>query len=67
LRPLSFGLLLDVASVGLPHDGLPLAAYTVLTATPDGWAVEQRRVPYDIDEESQAGAAVGLPRWAPDP
>jgi predicted phosphodiesterase len=67
VRPLSFALLLDVASVGLPRDGLPLAAYTILTARADGWTVEQRRVLYDAGEECRAADAVGLPRWGPDP
>ena len=67
VRPMPFALLLNVASVGIPVDRQPLAAYTVLTATADGWIVEQRRVPYDVDEERRVADATGMPRWEPDP
>lgn len=67
VRLMPFALLINVASVGLPRDGRPLAAYTILTATSDGWIVEQRRVPYDPAEELTAAAATGMPAWIPDP
>jgi predicted phosphodiesterase len=67
VRTTPSGLLVNVASVGLPLDGEPLAAYTVVTARPDGWLVEQRRVAYDPAEEAAAAAAVALPPWQPDP
>jgi hypothetical protein len=67
VRPMPFALLLNVASVGIPVDRQPLAAYTVLTATAEGFVVEQRRVPYDAEEERRVAAAVGMPRWEPDP
>jgi predicted phosphodiesterase len=67
VRPTPLALLLDVASVGLPHDGMPLASYTVLTATAGGWAVEQRRLPYDAEEERAAAQSTGMPVWGPDP
>jgi predicted phosphodiesterase len=63
VRPAPFGLLINVASVGLPLDGRPLAGYTVLTGTAHGWIVEQRRVPYDPAEEAAAAAAAGMPPW----
>jgi hypothetical protein len=66
VRPMPFALLVNVASVGSPVDRRPLAAYTALTARPDGWVVEQRRVPYDAEEERRIAAAVGMPRWGPD-
>lgn len=66
VRPTPFALLVNVASVGLPIDGLPLAAYTILTASGDGWAIEQRRVPFDASEERVAALERGLPGWAPD-
>lgn len=66
VRPTPHGLLVNAASVGMPLDGLPLAAYSVLTARPAGWTVEQRRVPYDAREEAIAGAARDLPPWLPD-
>jgi hypothetical protein len=37
-----------------------------MTATAEGWLVEQRRVPYDRDEELEVMGSVGLPAWAPD-
>ena len=65
VRPMPFALLINVASVGLPLDGRPLAAYTIVTAAADGWVVEQRRAPYDPAEEAAAAAAAGMPPWAP--
>jgi len=66
VRSTPFALLLNVASVGLPIDGRPLAAYTILTAAPGGWVVEQRRVAYDAEEEQHAARSAGLPAWASD-
>jgi predicted phosphodiesterase len=55
------GFLVNVASVSLPTDGQPLAAYSILTW--DGrWAVDQHRVPYDTADEAAALAASDLPR-----
>jgi len=67
VRPTPFALLINVASVGLPVDKRPLAAYTVLSTTDEGWIVEQRNVPYDLAEEAAAAAATGLPPWVRDP
>ncbi|MGI9147766.1 MAG: metallophosphoesterase family protein [Chloroflexota bacterium] len=66
VRQTPFALLLNVASVGLPMDGRPLAAYTILSATYGGWIVEQRRVAYDPEEERRAARSAGLPAWVPD-
>jgi predicted phosphodiesterase len=66
VRPTPFSLLVNVASVGLPLDRQPLAAYTLLTARATGWTIEQRRVPYDWREEERAAAERGLPPWRPD-
>lgn len=66
VRPTPFAVLLNVASVGLPIDGRPLAAYTILTAAECGWIIEQRRVPYEPDEELASARAVGLPAWVPE-
>lgn len=66
VRPMPFALLINVASVGLPGHGQPLAAYTLLTATHGGWIVEQRHVPYDDADERAAAAAAGMPRWEAD-
>ncbi len=66
VRLMPFALLVNVASVGLPTDGIPLACYTIVTADEDGWVVEQRQTPYDPIEESQAAAERGMPAWVPD-
>ena len=66
VRPTPFGLLVNVASVGLPKDQPPLAAYPILTATPEGGIVEQRRAVYDAAAEPAASMAAGLPEWLPD-
>jgi predicted phosphodiesterase len=66
VRQTPFALLLNVASVGLPMDGRPLAAYTILSSTRGGWIVEQRRVPYDPEAERRAARSAGLPAWVPD-
>ncbi|HEV2123743.1 MAG TPA: metallophosphoesterase family protein [Chloroflexota bacterium] len=63
VRPMPFALLLNVASVGLPKSGRPLAAYTVLTASATGWIVEQQQIPYDPVYEEHAAIAVGMPPW----
>lgn len=55
------GTLVNVASVSLPKDGLPLAAYSILTWENNTWSVEQYRVPYDSTEERAAVAASGMP------
>lgn len=66
VRPTAFALLVNVASVGLPLDGRPLASYTILTARTGGdWLVEQHRVAYDVEEERAAAAANGQPAWMP--
>jgi predicted phosphodiesterase len=67
VRPLPFALLINVASVGLPVDKRPFASYTILTATPDGWIVEQRTAAYDLAEEAREAAANGMPPWVRDP
>jgi diadenosine tetraphosphatase ApaH/serine/threonine PP2A family protein phosphatase len=66
VRPTPFALLLNVASVGLSKDRQPLAAYTILTATDEGWVIEQRRVPYDRAEEVAAARTAGTPPWVPE-
>jgi putative phosphoesterase len=65
VRPMPFALLLNVASVSQPRDGRALAAYTIVTATRGGWIVEQRRVPYDVDDEARAARSSSMPPWRP--
>ena len=55
------GLLVNVASVSLPKDNQPLAAYSILEWDGDDWSVEQYRVPYDTAEEQAALKASGIP------
>jgi predicted phosphodiesterase len=66
VRLTPFGLLVNVASVSLPTDGIPLASYTILTAEPAGWVVEQRHVAYDPREEARVANQRGMPPWRPD-
>jgi hypothetical protein len=66
VRPAPFALLVNVASVGLPVDRRPLAAYTVLSVVDEGWVVEQRRVPYQGAAEAWAARERGLPAWVPE-
>jgi len=51
--------------VSIPLDGRSLAAYTILTATPDGWIVEQRRVPYDADQAARMERERNMPARLP--
>jgi predicted phosphodiesterase len=54
--------LVNPGSVGQPRDGLPDAAYALLTTGGDGSdAVEFRRVRYDVDRTQRAMRDVGLP------
>lgn len=43
-------LLANISSVGLPKDGDRRAGYGLITWASDGWAVEQRRVEYPVEE-----------------
>ncbi|MFN8517118.1 MAG: metallophosphoesterase family protein [Chloroflexia bacterium] len=52
--------LVNVASVSLPRDNQPLAAYTILEW--DGsWQIAQYRIPYDADAEDAAWATSTIP------
>jgi len=66
VRPMPFALLINVASVSIPEDQRPLAAFTILHADAEGWVVEQSRLPYDPQAERAAALQNGLPRWQPD-
>jgi predicted phosphodiesterase len=66
VRTTPFALLVNVASVSLPTDGIPVAGYTILSAETSGWVVEQRHVPYDVREEARISAQRGMPAWLPD-
>ncbi|MCM8748608.1 metallophosphatase family protein [Thermomicrobiaceae bacterium CFH 74404] len=54
-------LLAAVGSVGLPFDGDRRAAYAVFTLGEDGWAVEFRRVAYDVERALEETLASGMP------
>lgn len=56
------GILVNVASVSLPKDSQPLAAYSILTWEGEGWTVEQFRIPYDVADEQAALRASGIPQ-----
>lgn len=55
-------LLVDVASVGLPMDGDPRAAYAILEWDGAGWRAEHRRVHYDRPVVAHAMRTSGMPR-----
>ncbi len=50
------GLLINVASVSFPVDGLTLAAFSILTWA-GSWSVVQHRVLFDVDDEAATWAA----------
>lgn len=54
-------LIAAVGSVGLPFDGDQRAAYAVFTSSADGWAVDFRRVAYDVDAAIAAVLQSGVP------
>lgn len=60
-RDVGAGLLTSVGSVGAPMDGDWRAAYVVLTNDGQGWNVEFRRVPYDIEAAQASLLASTLP------
>ena len=51
---------LNTGAVGSPADGDPRAQYLLLTATPQGWQTELRRVPYDRSGVLQRFETSGL-------
>ena len=55
-------LLANAASVGLPMDGDPRAAYSVLSWAGGGWRVAQYRVEYDVERVAKEMRRNGLPR-----
>jgi predicted phosphodiesterase len=57
-------LLAAVGSVGLPFDGDQRAAYAIFTSTADGWDVEFRRVPYDVEATIEQVLSRGVPNAA---
>jgi predicted phosphodiesterase len=66
VRPMPFGLLINVASVAIPEDQRPLASFTILHTNATNWVVEQSRIPYDAAGERAAAARSGIPPWLPD-
>lgn len=61
VRSWAEGVLVNVASVSLPKDGQPLAAYSLLTWDGEDWQIAQYRVPYDTADEAAAVVASGMP------
>ncbi len=60
-REVGDGLLTSVGSVGAPMDGDWRAAYVVLTNDGQGWDVEFRRVPYDIEAAQASLRSSSIP------
>jgi predicted phosphodiesterase len=64
IRPWGDTTIVNVASVSIPHDRQPLAAYTILDW--DGtWRIAQYRVPFDAAAEARAFAASSIPETIP--
>jgi putative phosphoesterase len=53
--------LVNVASVGMPRDGVPHATYVTLTHARNAWQVAHHRVPFDIQAVARDYAVVGFP------
>jgi hypothetical protein len=60
-RPVDDRLLTSVGSIGAPLDGDWRAGYAILSNDGNGWAVDFRRVPYDIDAAVESLLASSLP------
>jgi predicted phosphodiesterase len=58
-------LFINPGSCGEPLDGSPTAAYTLLTLSPGGWKVDERRVACDLDLISQGFITSGYAKTAP--
>jgi predicted phosphodiesterase len=61
VRKLDSYTLINVASVGMPRDGVPHAVYVTLTFMGQAWQVAHHRVPFDIQAVARDYAAVGFP------
>ena len=57
---------INTGSVGRPKDGDPRAGYCVLTLSPGRIAVEQVRLPYDVESACSRLIAAGLPEYFAD-
>ena len=64
VRPWRGMRIVNVASVSLPKDERPLAAYTILEWAGE-WSVTQHRVPYDPAAEDAAWAPYPIPKTPP--
>lgn len=53
--------LVNVASVGLPKEGDPLAHYAILTQRSGGWEVQSRRVVFDVEKVARQIRRSGMP------
>ena len=62
VRPWRGRLLVNVASVGLPMDGDPRAAYALLTWDGAQWRAEHRRVFYNVPVVTREMRTGGMPR-----
>jgi hypothetical protein len=69
-------MIVNPGSVGLPayaddkpfehvmESGSPHARYAVMTASPEGWVVEQRAIPYDWRVAADMARSNGRDDWA---
>lgn len=61
LRTIDDYTLVDVASVGLPRDGVLRAVYVTITYTQQQWHISHHRVAFDHERVAQDYEAVGYP------
>lgn len=61
IRELDHHTLVDVASVGMPRDGLARAVYVTLTFDGHSWQIAHHRISFDIQAVAQDYTAVGYP------
>jgi putative phosphoesterase len=61
IRHLDNHVLVDVASVGLPRDGVLRAVYVTLTFDGRNWQVAHHRIAFDVEAVARDYEAVGYP------
>lgn len=61
IRMLDTRTLVNVASVGMPRDGVPRAVYVTLTFDGQEWQIAHHRISFDIQSVAQDYTTVGFP------
>ncbi|MEM7050334.1 MAG: metallophosphoesterase family protein [Acidobacteriota bacterium] len=60
IRHVAQGMIVNIGSVGMPFNRDQAAQYAIFESTSDGWEVELRRVPYDLEEVYRAYDRTGF-------